>query len=121
MQLRGRISVVPGGHCSPSAIGVPRPPPRPRPPPAGGCCCAAAALQRITETPNVARTNERMTAPDAVRYGESCHAQKGGGTPGRMKFVPRGSIGMTRLPSANFSAREMDLLNDVDVRVLGSL
>jgi len=31
MQLRGRISVVPAGHCSPGWMGVPRPPPRPRP------------------------------------------------------------------------------------------
>src|SRR5438477_7967560 len=73
MQLRGRISVVPGGQASPAWMGVPRPPPRPRP--VG--CWAWAALPRQSPTVKAARTNTlRMEAPER-EYDETPQFREG--------------------------------------------
>src|SRR5438067_8893226 len=68
MHVRGRISVIPGGHCSPGLIGVPRPPmPPPRGgPPAGGC--AATTVANVTSE-RAETSTRRIGGPRVMTVG----------------------------------------------------
>src|SRR5689334_14390217 len=61
-QLRGRISVMPGGHCSPGWICVPRAPPGPR---LDGCCCGGGVCER--SVPLVAASDATAMTTDQAR------------------------------------------------------
>src|SRR4051794_37739942 len=79
MQLRGRISVVPGGHSSPGWIEValPRPPPRPPPRP-----CAIAWWLRVvavTTARKAATDVLRMKAPAGIEEPKICRGSEGHG------------------------------------------
>src|SRR5687768_17322584 len=64
MQFRGRISVVPGGHCSPGWICVPRAPPGPR---FAGCCDGSELPMAVAmaKNTNVRRMNDPRRAVTA--------------------------------------------------------
>src|SRR4051812_18180216 len=76
-QFRGRISVVPGGHCSPGWICVPRAPPGPR---FDGCCDAAVPAAMETATTAMTTDFRRMNAPH-VRGPAICDRARHPGTP----------------------------------------
>src|SRR5687768_14355592 len=77
MQFRGRISVVPGGHCSPGWICVPRAPPGPR---LDGCCDEAVPLTIETAA---AAMYTNLRGMNALTGGDSsiCDAGPQVGTP----------------------------------------